>query len=366
MTISADKLIKGVVTLLVVGVVLAAMWYLFEVVLYIIIAAILSLVGHPLVVRLTHIKLGRRNISRGVAAALTLVLMWLVIGALCWLFIPLLSGKIQELASMDWVSVTATVEKSLHHLEVMFERLFATEITDIGETFKSFMLSLVDIDVVETFSSVFSVVKTMGISFFSISFITYYFMKEEGLFYRLVALFFPDRFRSNIYNALDSITTLLSRYFGGLMVESLTLMTIISIVMFLFGMSGGDAMVIGLIIGVLNVIPYAGPVIGTMLSLCIALLSPIDGNILHTAVVLCSTVAIVKVVDDFIIQPTIYSDRVQAHPLEVFLCILIAGYIGGIWGMLFAIPLYTVLRVFAREFFSEYSLVRKLTHQMTE
>ena len=191
-------------------------------------------------------------------------------------------------------------------------------------------------------------------------------MKEDGLFYRLVALFFPDRFRENVFNALDSITALLSRYFGGLVVESLTLTTIISLVMFLFGMQGGDAMVIGLIIGVLNVIPYAGPVIGTLLSLCIALLSPIDGNVLHTALVLCSTVAIIKVVDDFIIQPTIYSDRVQAHPLEVFLCILIAGYIGGIWGMLFAIPLYTVLRVFAREFFSEYSLVQKLTHQMTE
>ena len=74
----------------------------------------------------------------------------------------------------------------------------------------------------------------------------------------------------------------------------------------------------------------------------------------------------VKLIDDFIIQPTLYSARVQAHPLEVFLVILIAGYIGGIWGMLLAIPLYTVVRVFARAFFSEYSLVRKLTSQMTK
>ena len=366
MTVSADRLIKGFLTLVAVGAVGATIWYLFDVVLYIIIAAILSLVGHPLVVRLTRLNIGKRSISRAVAAALTLVVMWLVVGVLCWLFIPLISGKVQELASMDWASVTATVESSLQHVEAMLERLFAVEITDIGETFINFMLSIVDIDVVETFSSLLSVLSSVAISFFSISFITYYFMKEEGLFYRLVALFFPDRFRSNIYNALDSITALLSRYFGGLMVESLTLTAVISFVMFIFGMNGSDAMVIGLIIGVLNVIPYAGPVIGTLLSLCIALLSPIGGDMLHTALVLCSTVAIVKVVDDFIIQPTIYSDRVQAHPLEVFLCILIAGYIGGIWGMLFAIPLYTVLRVFAREFFSEFSLVRKLTHQMTE
>ena len=126
------------------------------------------------------------------------------------------------------------------------------------------------------------------------------------------------------------------------MAESFILMIVISMVMSIFGMNVSDALVIGLIIGVLNVIPYAGPVIGTLFSICIALLSPIDGNVLHTVVVLCATVAVVKAIDDFIIQPTIYSDRVQAHPLEVFLCILIAGYIGGIWGMLFAIPLYTL------------------------
>lgn len=361
-----DRVFKGLATIAIIGVVGWIIWYLWEVVLYILVAAVLSLVGRPLVSYLTRINIFGYIISRTLASALTLVVMWLVIGALGMLFIPLLYGKVNELASLDWTSVTAVVESSLANLENLIERVFAIEITDIGETFKQFMLSLVDIDVAKTFASVATVIKSVAISFFSISFITFYFMKEDNLFYRLVALFFPDRFRSNVFNALDSVTALLSRYFGGLMAESFMLMVIISVVMTLFGMHGSDALVIGLIIGVLNVIPYAGPVIGTLLSLCIALLSPIGGDVLHTAIVLCSTVAVVKVVDDFIIQPTIYSDRVQAHPLEVFLCILIAGYIGGIWGMLFAIPLYTVLRVFAREFFSEYSLVQKLTHQMTE
>lgn len=363
---SKDRIFKSLATILVVGVAGWIIWYLWEVVLYILVAAVLSLVGRPLVSYLTRINILGHSLSRTLAAALTLMVMWLVIGALGMLFIPLLYGKVNELASMDWTSVTAVVESSLVNLEGFIERLFAIEITDIGETFKQFMLSFVDIDVAKTFASVATVIKGVAISFFSISFITFYFMKEDNLFYRLVALFFPDRFRSNVYNALDSITALLSRYFGGLMAESLMLNVIISLVMTLFGMHISDALVIGLIIGVLNVIPYAGPVIGTLLSLCIALLSPIGGDVLHTAIVLCSTVVVVKVIDDFIIQPTIYSDRVQAHPLEVFLCILIAGYIGGIWGMLFAIPLYTVLRVFAREFFSEYSLVQKLTHQMTD
>ena len=93
---------------------------------------------------------------------------------------------------------------------------------------------------------------------------------------------------------------------------------------------------------------------------------PIDGEIMYTAAVVLSTIVVVKIIDDFVIQPTLYSERIQAHPLEVFLVILIAGFIGGVWGMLLAIPLYTITRVFAREFFSEYSIVRKLTNQMTK
>ena len=282
---SVDKILKGLVTIAAIGVVGWVIWYLWEVVLYILVAAVLSLVGRPLVSRLTHINILGHNLSRTLAAALTLVVMWLVIGAFGLLFIPLIYGKVDELASMDWTSVTAVVESSLVNLEGLIERVFAIEITDIGETFKQFMLGLVDIDVAKTFASVATIIKSVAISFFSISFITFYFMKEDNLFYRLVALFFPERFRSNVYNALDSITALLSRYFGGLMAESIVLNVIISLVMTLFGMHISDALVIGLIIGVLNVIPYAGPVIGTMLSLCIAMLSPIDGNVLHTVIV---------------------------------------------------------------------------------
>ena len=143
-------------------------------------------------------------------------------------------------------------------------------------------------------------------------------------------------------------------------------MTVISVVMMLFGMGASDALIIGLIMGVMNVVPYAGPVIGATISMLLSMLTPIDGDIMFTIVVLASTIIIVKVIDDFIIQPTLYSERVQAHPLEVFLVILAAGFIGGVWGMLLAIPMYTILRVFAREFLSEYSIVQKLTNQMTK
>ena len=63
---------------------------------------------------------------------------------------------------------------------------------------------------------------------------------------------------------------------------------------------------------------------------------------------------IVKLLDDFILQPIISGKSVNAHPLEIFVVILVAGKVGGIFGMIFAVPAYTLLRIIIREFFSQY------------
>ncbi len=142
-------------------------------------------------------------------------------------------------------------------------------------------------------------------------------------------------------------------------------MIVISMVMMLFGMKTDNALLIGLIMGVMNVIPYAGPLIGGIISIFIGIVSPIAGcTAMHTTAIIACSLFCIKGFDDFVLQPTIYSERVKAHPLEIFLVILLAGYMAGILGMLLAIPSYTVLRVLAKEFFSQFSLVQKLTQKI--
>jgi predicted PurR-regulated permease PerM len=70
------------------------------------------------------------------------------------------------------------------------------------------------------------------------------------------------------------------------------------------------------------------------------------------------------VLDAALIQPFIFSKSVKAHPLEVFLVILVAGTVAGIPGMIFAIPSYTIFRVIAREFLSGFKIIRKLTEKI--
>lgn len=360
---NTDKIIKGLATLIIVAAVLAVLGYLWHVVVYVAAAAILAILGRPLVRVISSVTLAGRRLSRGVAAAVTLVAIWIIAGGLLSLFAPLVLNKVYELANLDWSAITQMVRQWLISAESYIESNLPIDLPSLELMLKDRVWSLFTPEMLE---GVAGYVLSAAIAFFSISFITFFFLKEDGLFYKGVALFFPDKYHENVYRALDSITKLLSRYFAGLFVESLMLMTVVSVVMMLFGMEVSDALIIGLIMGVMNVVPYAGPVIGALISMMLSMLAPIDGNMLFTVAVLVSTIVVVKLIDDFIIQPTLYSERVQAHPLEVFLVILVAGYIGGVWGMLLAIPLYTILRVFAREFLSEYSIVQKLTNQMTK
>ena len=360
---STDNIIKGLATVIIIAAVLAVVGYLWHIVVYVAAAAILAILGRPLVRIITRVKIFGRKVSRSLAAAITLVVIWIVAGGLLALFMPLVFNKVYELSNLDWVEITHVVRQSLVDAEVYLEQYSPVDVPSIEVMLKDRVFSLFSVDL---FANVASYLLNLAIAFFSISFITFFFLREDGLFYKGVALFFPERYHENVYRALDSITKLLSRYFTGLFAESLILMTVISIVLMIFGMSVNDALVVGLIMGVMNVVPYAGPFIGGCLSVAISMLTPINDSIFYTTIVVLSTIVIVKIIDDFVIQPTLYSERVQAHPLEVFLVILIAGFIGGVWGMLLAIPLYTIIRVFAREFFSEYSVVRKLTSQITK
>lgn len=360
---STDNIIKGLATVIIIAAVLAVVGYLWHIVVYVAAAAILAILGRPLVRIITRVKIFGRKVSRSLAAAITLIVIWIVAGGLLALFMPLVFNKVYELSNLDWVEITHVVRQSLVDAEVYLEQYSPVDVPSLEVMLKDRVFSLFSVDL---FANVASYLLNLAIAFFSISFITFFFLREDGLFYKGVALFFPERYHENVYRALDSITKLLSRYFIGLFVESLILMTVISIVLMIFGMSVNDALVVGLIMGVMNVVPYAGPFIGGCLSVAISMLTPINDSIFYTTIVVLSTIVIVKIIDDFVIQPTLYSERVQAHPLEVFLVILIAGFIGGVWGMLLAIPLYTIIRVFAREFFSEYSVVRKLTSQITK
>ena len=359
---SIAKWAAGAVAVALIGTLL---WYFSSTVIYILVSAVLAIVGRPLVRLISRLKVGKWSVPRWLSAMITLVVMWVVLVGFCLLVVPLVVGKVSSLAALDLGSVLANIQEPLENIQHYLSNLaiMPEQTVSVSEIIVGWLRKVVDYQTINTaFSSVVDITLTLVVAFFSVSFITFFFLKEDGLFYKMVTALFPSRYVDNVTRALDKITHLLSRYFTGLLFESLILMTVISVVLMLFGLAVEDACFIGVIMGVMNVVPYAGPVMGGIASIFVGIVAPIEGcTIGYTLAVIVGTLLTVKGIDDFVIQPTLYSERVNAHPLEGFLVILLAGAAGGILGMLFAIPSYTVLRVFAKEFFSQYTLVKNLT-----
>ena len=352
----------------IVAVVLMLLWYFSSIVVYILVSAVLAVMGRPLVRLLSEVEIRRWRVPRSLAALLTLIVIWVVAATLCYLFVPLIFHKVYQLANLDWLTVIDQIEEPISEAQNYLNEFFAIPASDFSLTkaLASAFHQFFDLDAVNTlFSSILNVVFSGVIAILSISFITFFFLRDDGLFYAMVSSMFPERYQHNIIHALDSVTLLLSRYFAGIFGESLMLMVTVILTMVCFGMKTSDACIIGLIMAVMNVVPYAGPFIGGVISLIIGVITPIEGMTAGmTALVIVGSLLVLKGLDDFVLQPALYSERVKAHPLEIFIVILIAGSLAGILGMLLAIPMYTVLRVFAKEFFSQFSLVRKLTDKI--
>ena len=359
---SIAKWAAGAVAVALIG---ALLWYFSSTVIYILVSAVLAIVGRPLVRLISRLKVGKWSVPRWLSAMITLVVMWVALVGFCLLVVPLVVGKVSSLATLDLGSVLANIQEPLENIQHYLSSLaiMPAQTVSVSEIIVGWLRKVVDYQTINTaFSSVVDITLTLVVAFFSVSFITFFFLKEDGLFYKMVTALFPSRYVDNVTRALDKITHLLSRYFTGLLFESLILMTVISVVLMLFGLAVEDACFIGVIMGVMNVVPYAGPVMGGVASIFVGIVAAIEGcTIGYTLAVIVGTLLTVKGIDDFVIQPTLYSERVNAHPLEVFIVILLAGSAGGILGMLLAIPSYTVLRVFAKEFFSQYTLVKNLT-----
>ena len=167
-------------------------------------------------------------------------------------------------------------------------------------------------------------------------------------------------------HAVDESSRLLVRYFIGIATQIIVITTMVSLLLSLFGIK--NALLIGFFAALINVITYVGPLIGAIFAVLLTISSNLDLNFYNEMLPLLLSVfgvfAVMQLVDNFLLQPFIFSNSVLAHPLEIFIVILMGAQINGIVGMVLAIPAYTVLRVIAKNFLSEFRIVQKLTQGM--
>lgn len=360
-----EKIFRIVVSAFVVGVVIFLAWRFSDILTYVLISAVLSLMGKPLVRAMDQIKISHWRFPHVLSSLLTLVLMILIVAGLVRVFVPLIAQQAEMISNIDVEAVGRSLEQPVSELQ---DFLISYNILKEKESIEMLLISNIESVVsFATFSDIFknilSIAGNLFIGVFAVLFITFFFLKEENLFFNGILLLLPMKYQEEGKKILSDSQYLLSRYFIGLLIELTTMVTLISTGLTFFGVK--NAFLIGLLGGVMNVIPYLGPIIGTIIGVTLGTITHLSGgaysDLFTLIITIVSTFAISNLIDNIVLQPWIYSNSVKAHPLEIFLVILIAGSMAGVLGMVLAIPSYTVLRIVAKQFLSQSRVIQKIT-----
>ncbi|WP_299122672.1 AI-2E family transporter [uncultured Winogradskyella sp.] len=358
--IIANGILRALGILLAIALVLFFLYKIQSVIVYIAVAAVISLVGRPIVIFLRR----KLKFNNTVAVVVTMILLIGLLLGLVGMFIPLVAEQGHNLALLNIEQLQTNVEDLYNQIVTYFE----FQNIDVEQSIKdSNLLSKLDFAVIPNFlNSFISGLGSFSIGLFSVLFISFFFLKDSKLFEDGIMTFIPQGNETRSKRSFTKIKDLLSRYFVGLIFQILILFIIYTIVLLIFGID--NAVVIAFLCALLNLVPYVGPLVSGFLMLLLSMSSNLGES--FSEVILPKTTyvmigfIIAQLVDNFFSQPYIFSKSVKSHPLEIFLVIIIGGILFGIVGMIVAVPSYTAIKVILKEFLSEYKVVNKLTQNL--
>jgi len=342
----------------VIGGIVLLLFFLFKIqsiLIYIIVAAIVSLISRPFIQFLKE----KLKFPNTIAVILTLIVLVFLMVSLISMFVPLIMEQGENLSLLNIDSLRLNIRTLLQELNIYFSGYNIDLVNEIKDAGIIKNLTVIP----NILNSVIGVLGNFSIALFSTIFITFFFMKDRMLVENSVTIMVNEKNQQKVRTSFIKMKNLLTRYFIGLVFQITILFVIYTITLLVFGIE--NAIVIAFLCALLNLIPYIGPLIGGILMLFLTMSSNLGYDfktvILPTTVYVMFGYIFAQLVDNFLSQPLIFSNRVKSHPLEIFLVIMISGTLFGIVGMIIAIPTYTVIKVILQEFLSDNKIVQSLT-----
>lgn len=331
-----------------------------SVLVYIAVAGVISLIGRPIVIFLKS----RLRIPNQTAVIMVLLLVLCVFVMIILVFVPIVIEQSHHLGQID----IDAFKGDINELNNQINTYLGVENINILESLsESELAQSMDVNMIPRFlNSVFGILGATLIAVFSIIFISFFLLKDSKLMLNSILVFANKGEEDKFQRVFTKIKILLSRYFVGLTMQVTVLFILYLLLLSIFEINNPIA--IAFICAILNLVPYLGPIFAGILMALFVISSNLGADfqtiILPKLAFVMMGYAIAQLIDNFISQPLIFGASVRSHPLEIFLIILIAGLLFGIVGMVVAIPVYTALKVVAKESLSEYKIVKRLTRDL--
>lgn len=170
--------------------------------------------------------------------------------------------------------------------------------------------------------------------------ISFFLLLDANRIYKYFISMVPNQYFEMTLMVTHKINQQLSNYLKGVFIQSAIMATIASIGFYFLDLN--FFLLFGIFLGIANLIPYLGPAIGLVPPAIYALIT--EGGFEGILPIL-GVVAICQLIDNVLVQPTVIAKSASLHPILVLVGITVGGNLMGLWGMLIAIPILSILKV---------------------
>jgi predicted PurR-regulated permease PerM len=321
-----------------------ALIYIFaEVFVLLFISILIALIIDPVVSFLEN-----RFVRRGVATTAAFSFIMLFLYLLFAIIVPQLVSQASELLkNLRLDSIKNEVKSVENFLRTVVPVLKENFLTSKWDRFLN-QLSLEDAlkELPGFVSGLFSFATVLVI----VPFLTFFIVKDRKAIIKGLLSLLPNKYFEMSYWIAKKITMQMGRYVRGWLLDAAFVGIACGIAFSLLGVK--NAVALGIIAGLGHLIPYFGPIIGGTPALLILLIQH-QGNLTFLPFLLLA-IGIIYVADNGIVQPYVFSKSVGMHPLTIILLIIAGGRLLGIPGMLFAVPVATIIKTAGYEIYYAY------------
>ncbi|MGV3085252.1 AI-2E family transporter [Enterococcus dispar] len=279
-------------------------------------------------------------------AALFIILIGLVVVAVV-LISPIIQKQVLSLVSSfpDYVDKTIKMLTKLFDNSPFEESLDQTmeKLQNWSEGLSSRLTDYLS-NVLKGASNVVSTITSTVLIIGTAPIITFFLLKDDRKFFHYVTKLIPPRFRKDAKAIAGSMNTQVGAYLKGQVLVSIAIGLLTFLGFVIIGMPYAGSL--SLLTGVTAIIPYIGPFIAFIPAFIVALMSSFG-----MLIKMCLVWVIVQMSNGHLIEPAVMGKHLLVHPITIVLVLLVMGDLMGMFGLIFGIPIYAVIKVLCIYFF---------------
>lgn len=298
----------------------------------------------------------RWNIPRTITIGILFILVAVVLLWVINTMIPIVQGQIDALIKNwpnIWKDAVNAAQNAMNDPRIMsFRGNIDKAIADVQNSIFKSSQDAVNATL-SNISSAVSIVTMIGMTLMTAPFILFFMLKDGHQLRPYLIKFAPKRWQSSLSKLLSDINFALASYIRGQLTVAFWVGVMFAIGYTVIGLPYGYALAI--LAAVLNLIPYFGTPIAILPAIVIAIMTS-----LPMLIKMLIVFAIEQLLEGRVISPMVMGSKLEMHPITTILVLIGAGAVWGLWGVIFGIPIYAVLKIIVSRVYNYYRKVSNI------